>query len=145
LEVPGAGSLRLRKAAGRASRDLGASTAFFSVIPEVVLGEPPFPEPDRLVVVDVLFGMPDADPQPSEWSYPRFEALRDEIRTVDYLAGYQLRTMTLSDRGEPEVVPVEVVSPSIFPLLGVGPDKGRVFGPEEEDDGSARMVALRTE
>lgn len=121
---------------------IGASTAFFSVIQKAVLDEPPFPDPDRIVVVDMLIAGPDTEPQPSEWSYPRFDALRGEVRSIERLAGYQLRTMTLSEHDDPEVVPVEVVSPSIFPLLGVSPARGRVFGPEEEDRGAAEMVAL---
>ncbi len=37
---------------------IGASTTLFSVIEEAVLTEPPYPEPDRLVVVDQLFSPP---------------------------------------------------------------------------------------
>ena len=33
---------------------IGANTALFSVLEEAVLAEPPFPEPERLVVIDNL-------------------------------------------------------------------------------------------
>ncbi|MGI9627055.1 MAG: hypothetical protein ACR2QM_09480, partial [Longimicrobiales bacterium] len=53
---------------------IGASTALFSVLERAVLAEPPFPAPDRLVIVDQLFGEGSADMNPAQWSYPRFEA-----------------------------------------------------------------------
>ena len=121
---------------------IGANTALFSVLEEAVLAEPPFVDPDGLVVVDMLFGLPGTDMQPSEWSYPRYKALSDEVQSVQDLAGYNLRTMTLTELGDPSVISVETVTPSLFPLLGIGAILGRVFGPGEEDDGAADMVAL---
>ena len=121
---------------------IGASTALFSVIESALLSDPPYPEPDRLVVVDMLFGMEEEEPSPSQWSYPRYEALRDDTGSLEQFAGYGSRTMTLTDLGDPAVISVEVATPSLFPLLGVTTVRGRVFGPDEEDDGSADMVAL---
>lgn len=121
---------------------IGASTALFSVVERSVLADPPYPDPDRLVVVDMLFGMADSEMNTSQWSYPRYRALADNVQSVQNLAGYGSRTMTLADLGDPSIVAVEVATPSLFPLLGVTAERGRTFGPEEEDDGSAKMVAL---
>lgn len=121
---------------------IGASTALFSVIEASLLATPPFPQADRLVVVDTLFGMPGGPMGPSEWSYRRFQALRDDVQSIEDLSGYELRTMTLTEMGSPEVIGVETVSPSIFPLLGVQAARGRVFGRAEEDDGTADLVAV---
>ena len=121
---------------------IGANTAIFSVLEAALLAKPPFPEPERMVVVDVLFGESDANMNTSRWSYPRYLALQDDIESVDQLAGYNLRTMTLTEAGDPTVIGVETVSPSLFPLLGVQAVRGRVFGPDEVDRGAANMVAL---
>jgi putative ABC transport system permease protein len=121
---------------------IGASTALFSVVDQAVLADPPYPDPDRLVVVDMLFGLPGSEPQPSQWSYPRFLALQEDVNAVQGLAGYSSRTMTLTELGDPSIVPVEVATPSLFPLLGVSAERGRVFGSDEEDDGSAKLVAV---
>ena len=122
---------------------IGASTALFSVVEAGLLSTPPYPEPERLVVVDMLFGTPE-DPElsPSQWSYPRYRALSEEMTAVDQLAGYGSRTMTLTELGDPAVVSVEVATPSLFPLLGVRAERGRLFGPREEYDGAEKMVVL---
>jgi putative ABC transport system permease protein len=121
---------------------IGANTALFSVIEEAILAEPPFPEPERLVVLDQTFTPPDGNVRRSRWSYPRYRAFREEARFVENVAGYNSRTMTLTEIGAPTVVAVETVSPSYFPLLGVRAASGRVFTAEEADNGSARMVAI---
>lgn len=121
---------------------IGASTALFSVVEEAVFTDPPYPEPDRLVIVDMLFGMQDAEMSPSRWSYPRYLALREDVTTFEDLAGYGLRTMTLTELGNPAVVSVEVATPSLLPMLGVTAQRGRLFGPDEEDDGSPKMFAM---
>ena len=121
---------------------IGANTALFSVLERAVLAEPPFPESDRLVVVDNLFGMDREDMTVSRWSYPRYRALADNVESIENIAGYGLRTMTLTELGNPAIIGVETVTPSLFGLLGVDAFRGRVFGPEEVDDSAADMVAL---
>ena len=121
---------------------IGANTALFSVLEQAVLSEPPFPESERLVVVDNLFGMSEQDMTVGLWSYTRYRALEDEIESIDDLAAYGLRTMTLTDIGNPTVIGVETVTPSLMRLLGIEAARGRVFGPEEVDNGVGDMVAL---
>lgn len=123
---------------------IGASTALFSVVEEAAFSEPPYPEPDRLVVVDMLFGPPggDGDMNTSIWSYPRYQALQESVSSVESFAGYEARTMTLTELGDPAVVSVEVATPSLFPLLGVNAQQGRLFGTEEEYDGGPDLVAV---
>jgi hypothetical protein len=58
---------------------IGATTALFSVLEKAVLADPPFPEPERLVVVDQLFGETPEEMNASKWSYPRFEDLAEEV------------------------------------------------------------------
>ena len=121
---------------------IGASTALFSVLERAVLADPPFPDPDRLVVVDQLFGDTPASMNPAQWSYPRFVALTEEVRSLETAAGFSSRTMTLTEVGQPVIVSVEAVTPSYFPLLGIDAVAGRAFGPDEVDGGSAELVAL---
>ncbi len=121
---------------------IGANTALFSVLQQAVLAEPHFAEAERLVVVDNLFGMSEEDMGVSKWSYPSYRALVDEVQSIDNIAGYGLRTMTLTELGSPAVVGVETVTPSLFGLLGVDAIRGRVFGPEEVDNGAPDLVAL---
>ncbi len=121
---------------------IGGSTALYSLLEEAVLSAPPYPDPERIVVVDNLFAMPESELQPSMWSYARFEAYRAESRAVVQPAAYGDRTLTLTDLGDAAIVSVEVVSPAYFSLLGVQASLGRVFSSEEEDQGAPTRVAV---
>jgi predicted permease len=121
---------------------IGASTALFSVLEKAVLADPPFPESERLVVVDQLFGETPETMNAARWSYPRFRDLAEEVTSLQAVGGYRARTMTLSEMGDPAVVSVETITPSLLPILGVTPQLGRAFGPDEEDNGAPAMKAL---
>ncbi len=121
---------------------IGASTTLFSVIEEAVLNEPPYPEPDQLVVVDQLFRPAGEEMRPSQWSYPRYVAFTEEATAFSALGAYAARTMTLTELGAPEIVSVEAVTPSLLPMLGARARLGRLFGPEEEDAGGPVMNAV---
>ena len=73
----------------------------FSVIEEAVLNEPPYPEPDQLVVVDQLFRPAGEEMRPSQWSYPRYVAFTEEATAFSALGAYAARTMTLTELGAP--------------------------------------------
>jgi putative ABC transport system permease protein len=49
---------------------------------------------------------------------------------------------TLSGQGEPEELPIQYVSATIFPILGVPPQLGRTFTPDEDQAGRNRVVVL---
>jgi predicted permease len=121
---------------------IGASTALFSVIEKAVLADPPFPEPERLVVVDQLFGETPETMNAARWSYPRYRDLAEEVVSLQAVGGYRARSMTLTEMGDPAVVSVETITPSLLPILGVTPQLGRAFGTDEEDDGAPAMTAL---
>ncbi|MEZ4415604.1 MAG: ADOP family duplicated permease [Gemmatimonadota bacterium] len=121
---------------------IGASTALFTVLEEAILSDPPFPEPERLVVVDQMVGMTPAEMGGTRWSYPRYQDLMRDVSSIEVAAGYERRTMTLTELGDPSVASVEVVTPSLFELLGLEAARGRLFGPDDEDAGAPRMLAL---
>jgi predicted permease len=124
---------------------IGANTAMFSVVENTILDAPPYPEPERLVSVDLLFGQDDGPMRPNRWSYPRFRALREHVAGLTDAAGYGARTVTLTDLGPPRVVSIEAVSPGIFELLGVRSSRGRLLGAQEIDNGDPILSAVVSE
>lgn len=123
---------------------IGASTAFFSVLESALLSDPPYPDADRIVAVDLLINLPDEAPSVSAWSNPRLQSMREEVGALRELAGYSVRSITLSEPGAPRVIDVEAVTPEYFGLLGVNAGLGRVFGSEEVDRGRAVLSAIVT-
>jgi len=113
---------------------IGANTAIFSIVNSVLLRALPYPDPGRLVT---LLDLNDrtGDNQYA-LCYPDFEDLRAQSRTLDSAAVYNDDTATLTGIGEPLHLHNGVVSAALFQVLGVSPQLGRGFLPEEDTPGT---------
>jgi predicted permease len=122
---------------------IGANTALFTALKSALLSKPPYPDPDRIVLVDMTLvmqaGMPE-DTMP--WSYPKFEMGRAELASFESLAGYNGMTVTLTGVGNAGRISAEYVTPAYFQILGVAPAAGRFFSPEEEAPSEAAIAVL---
>ncbi len=123
---------------------VGANTALFSAAQATLLGRPDYPEPDRIVLVDLLLqSRADVPADTMPWSYPKFELARGALRSLDDVAGFtQPSTLTLTSSGAPERVRVEFVTPSYFDLLGASPAVGRLLTPDEEAPAPVSVALL---
>jgi predicted permease len=118
---------------------IGASTAVFAVLDTVVLRPLPFADADRLMSFRNLDRR--GSPHPTNLSYPNFFDYRAQNRVFEHLVCYRDSRFTLTDSLPPIQEPGEIVSWDLFPLLGVQPELGRGFLPEEEKAG-AHVVVL---
>ena len=119
---------------------IGANTAIFSVVKEVLLAPLPFREPDRLVMVwedASLFGFPHNTPAPA--NYADWKA---QNHVFESMAALTWQTITLTGGGEPEKVSGYGVTADFFPMLGVRPALGRTFVPSEDRPGAHKVVVL---
>jgi putative ABC transport system permease protein len=116
---------------------IGANTAIFSAVNAVLLRPLPFPEPERLVLVRDL---QQADETPP--SYPEYLDWNEQIRTFDDLAVAFNTSSSLTGQGEPEQLLGVRVSANLLPMLGVKPEIGRNFQPQEESRSGERVVIL---
>jgi putative ABC transport system permease protein len=112
---------------------IGANTAVFSVIDAVMLRPLPYYQPERLIEAQASdaqqFGAFDV-------SYPDFFDWRSQNHTLDHLVSYHDMQYTLTGLDRPVQVDAEVVSWDLLPALGVRPERGRGFLPEDEKTGS---------
>ena len=119
---------------------IGANTAVFSVINAALLEALPYDAPRRVVEID------ERDPNlrmHSRPTSPRTRAYwREHNHVFDYLAGREYREMSLAGPGEPRRVCGYAISSCFFPLLGVQPELGRMFAPEEEQAGRHHVVIV---
>ncbi len=122
---------------------IGVNTAIFNVVYAVLLKPLPYPDPNRLMLLETVEALPG---QPSEvnpwWSYPRLQALRDGNKAFEQVAAVRRRDFVLTGTDNPERVEVEFVSSSYFSMLGVKPVLGRTFLTEEDKIPGAQPVAL---
>jgi putative ABC transport system permease protein len=114
---------------------IGANTAMFSVVNAVLLRHLPFPEPERLMLVEAR--------NPDNFAAPDFRDLATQNRSFSHLGAYfGNATFNLAGGHEPERVNGARISASLLPTLGVQPLYGRNLTVEEDMDGGEKVVLL---
>jgi predicted permease len=123
---------------------IGATTAIYSLVDQVLLHALPVREPGRLVLIDWK-GDQVADGFGS-WNLMSYPICRDLQQQDHFFEGVFCRaetTVNLATGGEPQPAAAEIVSGTYFPVLGVGPALGRVLGSEDDrTPGASPVVAL---
>jgi len=112
---------------------IGANTAVFSVVDAVMLRPLPYDKPEQLIEAQSINTH---NPQPSAISYPDFFDWRSQNHTLDHLVSYHDASLTLTGLNRPVQVDSEIVSWDFLPALGVRPELGRGFTPDEEKTGT---------
>lgn len=125
---------------------IGANTAIFSVVHNVLLQPLALPEPEQLV--RVFHDAPEGGfaTTPGAFSPPDFEDLQRHNAAFAGLAAYyfipgQSETSLLGG-GPPQELDAAFVSAGFFSLLGVSPMLGRTPGPDENVPGADNVVVL---
>jgi len=126
---------------------IGANTAIFSLLDQVLLRRLPVPNPDELVVVRLhgsFSGRVWADGDVEESiPYPIYKALRDNNNgAFSGLLGRFGVNLSVAFRGVTERAQGELVSGNYFQVLGVRPALGRVFSPEDDRVAGAHPLAV---
>jgi hypothetical protein len=111
---------------------IGATTAIFSVVNGTFLRPLPYPNAERLIQVRTVFEDGGIIPP---FSYPDFEDLRDQNRTLAGLALYAFRTASAATADQGFRVAWTQVSPGFLSVIGVPPALGRAFTADEEQTG----------
>jgi predicted permease len=121
---------------------IGANTAIFTVLYNVVLRPLPYPQPDRLMKLYLLVSSDQRGARMIGFSTPKFEEVRRLSATFEALSAYALRELNLTGAGDPERVTGEFVSAAYFPMLGIRATLGRGFLAEEDQVSGTPQVAL---
>ena len=108
---------------------IGATTAIFSLVEAVLLRPLPFADPERLVMLGEHIG---AGPHTAVTSRDILTYTR-ATSAFSSLGGFATFTYELSGNDTPEQIDVGRFNASVFTTLGVQPELGRVFTPQEED------------
>jgi len=118
---------------------IGATTAIFSLVNALLLEDLPFRDPGRLVLVwnDVTFGGYGRAPLAAAELYD----LRQRSTLFEGFGGIWANTTVLTDR-DPEQIRMGLVTADFFTLLGAAPALGRVFRPDDDEEGAAPTILL---
>jgi predicted permease len=124
---------------------IGANTAIFSLLDQVLLRGLPVREPQRLVVFHVAEHFPGwstADNRESVFSFPMYKDLRDRSRVFDGVMARAGAPVSVSDGGATERAGAEIVSGNYFQALAVMPLLGRNIVPEDDGAPGAHPVVM---
>ncbi len=107
---------------------IGACTAIFSVVNGVLLSDLPYPESERLVRVRTQFQGRVSNSNAAA----NFLDYRQQIMSIESVMTYQYERFYLGDTPEPLFVLGVNSSCEFFNVIGVQPELGRGFTPDDE-------------
>ena len=119
---------------------IGANTAIFTVTSALLLRPLPYQDSQRLVLLETQ-RRGDSATQ-GEFSLNRYEQIRDHNSSFSGVAVFTNDSFNLTGNGEPQQVPVARVSANFFDLLGLKPQLGRWFLPEESRPEGKPVVVI---
>ncbi len=120
---------------------IGANSAIFSVVNNVLLRRLPYQDPQSLVQISNTYlpAWPQLGLSPGD-----FQDWRQQVHSFSEMAAYVdvAQGFNLTGAGEPERVQADFATSNLFPMLGVRPLFGRTFEPDEDKPASAPAVML---
>jgi len=120
---------------------IGATTAIYSLVDQVMLHALPVRQPGRLVLID--WQGDDVGTGFGSWNLMSYPICRDLDQQKQFFEGVFCRALTtvdLSTGGDPRPATAEIISGNYFPVLGVGPTLGQVL--TRDDDHTPNAVAV---
>ena len=115
---------------------IGANTAIFSLMNQILLRQLPVQNPNELVVLHapgpVTGHVSDDGDETESFSYPMYKALRENSATVCNMLGQYTFSASISSHGQTEHGSGQLVSGNYFEALGVPPAIGRVFSLDDD-------------
>jgi putative ABC transport system permease protein len=121
---------------------IGANTAIFSLMDQVLLRSLPVRDPSQLVLLDGPGAFQGRTFNAQTFSYPMYTDFRDRNQVFSGLLARFPTAMTVAWRGQSERVQGDLVSGNYFEVLGVRPALGRVFTAADDRVPGAHPIAV---
>ncbi len=121
---------------------IGANTAIFTLLDQLLLRPMPVRDPHALVLLD-LPGVRSGNIWTNRaFSYPMYTRLRDSAKTFDGLAAMFASQASFSTGEASEFVNAQLTSGNWFETMGVAMAIGRPIGPEDDVTSGGHPVAV---
>jgi predicted permease len=124
---------------------IGANTAIYSVLDAVLLRPAPYPELDRLALVNTHWRQNGKEGEQTSQNGALFEGVRDGSRALDVAALGGASGVNFAAQGHLEYIRQQRVSAGFFRVLGIAPQIGREFSHAEDTAGSPAVAVLSHE
>jgi len=112
---------------------IGANTAIFTLVDQLILRLLPVRAPEQLVMISSTGPHMGSNRGPRASSYPMYEDYQKQAQAFSYVFCRFATNLSVSFSGRTERVQGELVSGNFFQALGVKPAIGRLFTPEQDD------------
>ena len=119
---------------------IGANTAIFSIVNAVLLRPLPYPDADRIMVLNESSG----PGQDYSVALPDYFDWRNDNTVFEHLAATHKESRNLSGVSgrDPERISCASVTRNFFDILGVPPKLGRIFTEDEDKVGAPPVVVI---
>ena len=117
---------------------IGANAAIFSVADAVMLRPYPYPDMDRLVILNET----SRAGQQMSVAWPTFQDWQAQNQSFEHLGIYRGLSVNLTGTEQAERVNGAIASSAVFGAMGITPLAGRVFGPAEDQPGAPRVAVI---
>jgi putative ABC transport system permease protein len=119
---------------------IGANTAIFSIINAVLLRPLPYPDADRIMVLNESSG----PGQDYSVALPDYFDWRNDAKSFEHLACTHKESRNLSGipGREPERISCNSVTRNFFDVIGLAPQLGRTFSEDEDKVGAAPVAVI---
>ena len=118
---------------------IGANTAIFSIVNGVLLRPLPYDHPDRLVVVNHVYGNADFE---AAFAVPTLRDVQERLTIFDAFAVGQTWNANLTGITQPERLVASKTTAQFFKVFGVQAQLGRTFVDGEDAAGRDKVVVL---
>jgi len=119
---------------------IGANTALFSVLDNVLLKPLPYNNPDALV--GVWFKSAPLHFEELNMAASLYFSIREENHSFEDIGMWNTGSVSITGLHEPEQVPNLSVTDGTLPLLGVQPLLGRLFTKQDDSPGHPQTILL---
>ena len=112
---------------------IGANTAIFTLIDQILLRKLPVKNPDELVMLYQSGPHSGSNMGSRMHSYPIYQEYQKRAEPLAEVLARRLADASVAVDNQTERVDIEMVSGNFFTMLGVPPAAGRVFNSQEDD------------
>ena len=112
---------------------IGANTAIFTLIDQILLRKLPVKNPDELVMLYQSGPHSGSNMGSRMHSYPIYQEYQKRAEPLAEVIARRLADASVAVDNQTERIDIEMVSGNYFSMLGVAPAAGRVFNSQEDD------------
>jgi predicted permease len=111
---------------------IGANTAIFTLINQLILQPLPVRDPEQLVMLAGRGKHYGGNNGRDKLSYPMYQEIRDKNQVFSGMFCTYPSTVSATFQGRTELIGADFVSGNYFPVLGIGAAVGRVFTAQDD-------------